>query len=159
MAEPNTTQAPDEYGNWPWTDGTALPLEGRGYASPDEAETPYDRLPTARRDTIPAAVWTLQKHTAGMCFRFRTDSSRLRIHWKPRFPALDMWHMPSTGVSGVDVYQRDPEIGWQYVKPPWPAPPKFEGAAYTWTDIVPDAPKSASASSREPVSNRFRPPP
>ncbi len=138
MADPSTT--PNEDANWIWTDGLSLPLEGRAYASPGEAETPYDRLPTARRDVIPPAVWTLQKHTAGMCFRLRTDSPRLRIYWKPRFQNLAMWHMPSTGVSGVDVFQHDAETGWQYVKPPWPAPPVFEGAAYTWEKIVPGAP-------------------
>ena len=135
-----TRDIPSDENRWSWTDGTALPLEGRAYASPDEAETPYDRLPVARRDVIPPAVWTLQKHTAGMCFRLRTDASRLRIYWKPRFPALEMWHMPSTGVSGVDVFQHDAALGWQYVKPPWPAPPVFAGAAYTWERIVPGAP-------------------
>ena len=127
-------------GEWVWIDGRDLPLEGRAYASPNEAETPYDRLPKARKEVISAAVWGLQQHTAGMCFRLRTDSSRLRIFWKPRFANLSMWHMPSTGVSGVDVYQLDPKSGWQYVKPPWPAPPKFEGAAYTWENLVPGAP-------------------
>ncbi len=129
-----------EEGNWTWTDGLDLPLEGRAYASPDEAETPYDRLPKAQKDVIPGGVWSHQRNTAGMCFRFRTDSSRLRIYWKPRFEGLAMWHMPSTGVSGVDVYQRAPETGWQYVKPPWPAPPQFEGAAYTWEYIAPEVP-------------------
>ena len=140
MAETISAQVSLEEDAWIWTDGRDLPLEGRAYASVDEAETPYDRLPKARKDVIPEAVWTLQTHTAGMCFRLRTDSPRLRIYWKPRYPALEMWHMPSTGVSGVDVYQHDTEIGWQYVKPPWPAPPKFEGAAYTWENIVPNAP-------------------
>ncbi len=139
-AIPARAQSPDGIGDWLWLDGLDLPLEGRAYTSPEEAETPYDRLPTARKSVIPEAVWFLQKHTAGMCFRFRTDSRHIRIYWKPRFENLDMWHMPSTGVSGVDVYQYDAETGWQYVKPPWPVPPKFEGAAYTWENVVPNAP-------------------
>lgn len=139
-AIPARAQSPDGIGDWLWIEGLDLPLEGRAYTSPEEAETPYDRLPTARKSVIPEAVWFLQKHTAGMCFRFRTDSRHIRIYWKPRFENLDMWHMPSTGVSGVDVYQYDAETGWQYVKPPWPAPPKFEGAAYTWENVVPNAP-------------------
>ena len=137
---PARAQSPDGVGDWLWIDGLDLPLEGRAYTSPDEAESPYDRLPVARKSVIPADVWFLQTHTAGMCFRFRTDSPRIRIYWKPRFENLDMWHMPSTGVSGVDVYQYDVETGWRYVKPPWPAPPKFEGAAYTWEDVAPSAP-------------------
>ena len=137
---PARAKSPDGTGDWQWIDGLDLPLEGRAYASSDEAETPYDRLPTARKSVIPEAVWFLQKHTAGMCFRFRTDSRRIRIYWKPRFDNLAMWHMPSTGVSGVDVYQYDDETGWCYVKPPWPAPPQVEGAAYTWEAVAPDAP-------------------
>ncbi len=137
---PARAQSPDGDGDWIWIDGRDLPLEGRAYARPEEAETPYDRLPTAGKVVIPEAGWTLQKHTAGMCFRFLTDSPRIRIYWKPRFENLSMWHMPSTGMSGVDVYQRQPGPGWVYVKPPWPAPPKFEGAAYTWEDVVPGLP-------------------
>ena len=137
---PARAESPDGVGDWLWLDGLDLPLEGRAYGSPDEAETPYDRLPMARRSVIPGGVWHHQKNTAGMCFRFRTDSRRIRIYWKPRFEDLDMWHMPSTGVSGVDVYQFDAETGWRYVKPPYPAPPKFEGAAYTWENVAPDAP-------------------
>ena len=137
---PARAESPDGEGDWLWIDGRDLPLEGRAYASPDEAETPYDRLPAARKGVIPEAVWCLQKHTAGMCFRFRTDSRRIRVYWKPRFERLSSWHMPSTGESGVDVYQHGAETGWRYVKPPWPAPPKFEGAAYTWENVAPDAP-------------------
>ena len=137
---PARAKSPDGEGDWLWIDGLDLPIEGRAYTSPDEAETPYDRLPMARKGVIPEAVWYLQKHTAGMCFRFRTDSPRIRIYWKPRFENLSMWHMPSTGMSGVDVYQYDAETDWRYVKPPWPAPPKFEGAAYTWEDVAPNAP-------------------
>ena len=64
MTEQRAAQAEEQ--NWIWTDGRDLPLEGRAYALPDEAETPYDRLPKARKDVIPPAVWDLQQHTGGM---------------------------------------------------------------------------------------------
>lgn len=118
--------------NLVWFDGKDLPLEGRGYADPTESEHPYDRLPFKRKDVIPEAVWDLQKHTAGMCVRFSTDSDVLRIYWKPRFESLCMWHMPSTGMSGIDVYQFG-DNGWQFVKPPWPAMPNYEGNEFEWS--------------------------
>ncbi|MCQ2388734.1 MAG: family 20 glycosylhydrolase [Kiritimatiellae bacterium] len=121
--------------DWRVYSGNELPLEG---ACPGGA-TRYDRLPEEGIDHVPADVRQLSTHTAGMCFRFKTDSDRLRIWWKPRHPGMDMWHMPSTGASGVDVYQWSAARGWQFVAPPWPAPPKPEGAAYAWT-IEPNAP-------------------
>ncbi len=127
---------PKAKGEWSWYSGEELPLEG---GCPD-GETRYDRLPGERLDEIPPAVQQLQRHTAGMCFRFRTGSRKLRIWWKPRFGnELEMWHMPSTGMSGVDVYQWTAEKGWQFVLPPWPAPPRAAGAAYTWI-VEPNAP-------------------
>lgn len=130
---------PKAKADWQWYDGSELPIEGKGWTGRDQTESYYDRLPVAHADAIPAAVWELQKHTAGLCFRFKTASSTLRLSWKPRFPGLSMWHMPSSGVSGVDMYQWTEARGWQFVVPPWPAPPKAEGAAYTWT-VVPNAP-------------------
>lgn len=124
---------------WRWYDGSELPLEGRSYADAGRGETYYDRIPKQYKDAVTPAVWELQKHTAGFCFRFKTASSKLRIFWKPRFPDLHMWHMPSTGMSGIDVYQYGEKRGWQFVMPPWPAPPSADGAGYTWA-VVPGAP-------------------
>lgn len=53
-------QKPLEDEGWVWTDGRDLPLEGRAYASPDEAETAYDRLPKDRKAVIPDAVWGVE---------------------------------------------------------------------------------------------------
>ncbi|MCQ2388205.1 MAG: family 20 glycosylhydrolase [Kiritimatiellae bacterium] len=116
---------------WTWFDGSEVPMEGKGWTRRDQTETYYDRLPSAGANDVPWAVWNLQKHTAGMSFRFTTDSAKLAIRWKPRFPNLAMPHMPSTGVSGVDVYQWSEEDGkWRYC-PSW-AIPKQEGSEATW---------------------------
>jgi lysophospholipase L1-like esterase len=59
----------------------------------------------------------MKHHTAGMQFRFRTDSRKLSFTWEPYNPGLAMDHMPSTGVSGIDVYRFDAEKErWLYVK-------------------------------------------
>lgn len=122
----------EEKAAWKWYDGTEVNLEGKGWTKPGATETHYDRLPVKGANDIPWSVWNLQKHTAGMSFRFVTDSSKLVIRWKPRFPSLAMYHMPATGVSGVDVYQQREDGSWRFVSPPY-APPKVEGSEGTWS--------------------------
>ena len=52
-----------------------------------------------------------------MQFRFATDSKKLSFKWVPYDRNLAMDHMPSTGVSGIDVYRFDAKSGrWLYVK-------------------------------------------
>ena len=107
------SSAVDEHGVR-WIDGTLLPLEGRAFT---DVESFYDRLPANVSTNVNGGVRSLKRHTSGMQFRFVTDSRSLRIHWKPRDGSLSMDHMPSTGVSGIDVYRFDAEKGkWLYVK-------------------------------------------
>ncbi len=130
---------PKAKADWRWFDGSELPMEGKGWPRRDQTAAYYERLPKAHLDALTPGVRWLQEHTTGMSFRFVTDSDRLNIRWKPLSSNLDMWHMPSTGVSGVDVYQYDEKKGWRYVNPPWPAPPKAEGASYVW-NVKPNVP-------------------
>ena len=52
-----------------------------------------------------------------MLYRFSTDSKKLSFRWVPYTERLAMDHMPSTGVSGIDVYRWDAGKGrWMYVK-------------------------------------------
>ncbi len=100
-----------------WFDGQALPIEGRAFG---DTESYYDRLPARARDKVPAPVWSLSHNSAGLAFRFVTDASSFKVRWAVRSANLAMPHMPATGVSGVDVYQRFPE-GWRFVRNGKPA--------------------------------------
>lgn len=102
----------DADGGTVWYDGPVLPIEGRAFL---DTESYYDRLPARAKDKVPAPVWGLSHNSAGMAFRFVTDASSLKIRWAVRNASLAMPHMPATGVSGVDVYQRMPE-GWRFVR-------------------------------------------
>ncbi len=117
--------------HWHWFDGTALPMEGRGYA-PERLASPYHRLPADALDHVTPDVRGLQSDTAGLCFRFRTDSRKLRIFWKTTKPVIRMWNMAPSGADGIDVYQERPDGSWHFVKPPFPIPPNSSGAEYTW---------------------------
>jgi len=97
-----------------WIDGKRLPIEGRAF---DDTECYYDRLPANVTTNVNGGVRSMKHHTAGMQFRFTTDSSKLVFKWVPYSERLAMDHMPSTGVSGIDVYRFDAERGrWLYVK-------------------------------------------
>ena len=97
-----------------WIDGKYLPIEGRVF---DDVEHYYDRLPANVTIKVNDGVRVMKHHTAGMQFRFRTDSRKLTFKWVPYNGGLSMDHMPSTGVSGIDVYAQDPATGkWFYKK-------------------------------------------
>lgn len=96
-----------------WIDGRDLPLEGRAFA---DVRNFYDRLPANLTTNVNAGVHALQRCTSSMQFRFVTDSHKLRFDWRPRCEQLALDHMPSTAVSGIDVYRLDATNGWRYVK-------------------------------------------
>lgn len=66
-----------------WVDGKDLPIEGRAF---DDAENYYDRLPRNVSTNVNRDVHTLLHHTAGLQFRFATDSKTLRFGWAPTTP-------------------------------------------------------------------------
>ena len=97
-----------------WIDGRQLPIEGRAFSDVDNW---YDRLPSNVTDSVNPGVRNRKHTTAGMQFRFKTDSRKLAFKWIPYGKHLSMDHMPSTGVSGIDVYRFDEKCGkWRYVK-------------------------------------------
>ena len=63
-----------------WVDGRMLPLEGKYF---DDVDSYYDRFPGHASPNINVGVWKLKSNTAGMQFRFRTDSKRLIFRWTP----------------------------------------------------------------------------
>ena len=97
-----------------WIDGRLLPVEGR---TQDGTDHYYDRLSSNLTEKVNAGVRNMRHYTAGMQFRFVTDSRALRFRWVPYLKYLEMDHMPASGVSGIDVYRWDTGRGkWLYVK-------------------------------------------
>ena len=97
-----------------WIEALNLPMEGRVFADVDR---PYDRLPSGVTTNVNAGVRSMKAHTAGEQVRFTTNSKRLSFKWKPVSRDLAMDHMPSTGVSGLDVYRFDEKLGkWRYAR-------------------------------------------
>lgn len=102
---------PDE--NVRWYEAEHLKLEGKGW---QDTESVYDRLPAKAKGRVTGAVWGLSKHSSGIAVRFSTDTPVIQVRWTLQKRELAMPHMPATGVSGVDLYARDEEGQWRFVK-------------------------------------------
>jgi hypothetical protein len=103
----------DPSGGEVWYDGRLLLLEGRGW---ENTESYYDRLPASAKDKVRAPVWDLSHDSAGMCLRFVTEATSVKIRWTLRKENLAMPHMPATGVSGIDLYVRAHNRPWMFVQ-------------------------------------------
>ena len=93
------------FGQTAWYD----PLQTRGSTyiqnqGWDEDEGNYHRFPNRVKDLVREKVWELSCQSAGLSFRFKTNAQDISIRYKVTQP-LSMLHMPSTGVSGVDLYR------------------------------------------------------
>lgn len=103
--------AKDAGGEWLWYDAEGLTVEGKGFA--DTARF-YDRLPARAEGVVRGAVWSLSRHSAGLCVRFVTDSPKIAARWTVLKDNLAMPHMPATGVSGLDLHVNDNGV-WRWI--------------------------------------------
>ncbi|MGM9759680.1 MAG: SGNH/GDSL hydrolase family protein [Parabacteroides sp.] len=87
----------------PWEEAS-LPVQGRGWNT--EIGKSYARLPLRAKDKVREPVWNLAQDCAGLYVKFYTNASEIQVQYQVS-GALSMPHMPSTGVSGVDLYALD----------------------------------------------------
>lgn len=80
-------------------------VEGKGWTA---TERFYDRLPAKAKSVVREPVWNLSRHSAGMTASFITNSKTIHIRYELLSDRLAMYHMPATGVSGIDLYAEDP---------------------------------------------------
>ena len=66
----------------------------------------YRRLP--KIEGIPSGVESLAHCTSAVTLSFKSDTLRVAIEATPSRNTVQMWHMPSTGVSGFDLYTGGP---------------------------------------------------
>ena len=103
--------AKDTSGEWLWYDAQKLTVEGKGWT---DTERFYDRLPGRAKGAVTDHVWSLSRHSAGICVRFATDAEKIGARWKVLNSSLAMPHMPATGVSGLDLYVNDNGV-WRWI--------------------------------------------
>ena len=75
----------------------------------------YARLPESAKGVVRDAVWNLSRHSAGVAIFFRTNSPDIEVQYTTTSRSYAMPHMPSTGVSGVDLYRVDGSGDWKYL--------------------------------------------
>ena len=76
-------------------------------------KSPYDRLPISYKDKVRKPVWDLSKSSAGITVRFHSNSTTITLKWTV-LNNLDMSHMASTGIKGIDLYTKY-DNKWRYV--------------------------------------------
>ena len=79
-------------------------VQGRWWS--DELRSNYHRLPDRAKEHVRAAVWNLSRQSAGLSIRFHSNAPSIRVRYRVT-GGLSMFHMPSTGVSGLDLYATD----------------------------------------------------
>lgn len=76
----------------------------------------YVRFPDKAHGVVREDVWGLSRNAAGLSFVFRSNAETISVRYQVE-GALNMFHMPSTGVSGVDLYATDVEGGIRWCAP------------------------------------------
>lgn len=99
-----------------------------------EMRNTYRRLPAKAEPKVTKAVWRLGKNSAGLSLVFRTDSPKIFVRYRVK-ERQAMFHMPATGVSGVDLYATDSKGERHFVVPKFP--PSFKDTIkYDFINIV-----------------------
>lgn len=77
----------------------------------------YGRLPASLKGEVRSPVWFLGENSAGLYVDFKTKADTIVVRYKVK-GALNMPHMPTIGVSGVDLYFNQPSKkdnwAWSY---------------------------------------------
>lgn len=68
-----------------------------------EKESEFHRFPSRAKDMVRTPLWNLSKESAGLYISFYSNSSSIQIKYTVT-SGHSMYHMPSTGVSGVDLF-------------------------------------------------------
>lgn len=95
-----------------WRSLEECTVEGRAW---QDLAAPYDRLPAKCEGLVRAPVWSLQRDSAGICARFKTNAKVIHGRWTLHSDDLAMPHMAATAVSGLDLYGKDETGTWRWV--------------------------------------------
>jgi hypothetical protein len=114
-----------------WNAGTTnIIVEGQAWQQ--GLENKFDRLPQRVKDEVSPALWNLSQNNAGEYIRFKTNAAEIIVRYSVS-GALSMPHMPSTGVSGVDLYAKNTDGTWSW------APGKYsfrDTIEYRYNDLA-----------------------
>lgn len=100
----------------------------------DELRTGYVRLPDRAHGVVRSEVWDLSRNSAGLSLVFESDAPEMIVLYGVK-DGLGMFHMPSTGRSGLDLYATDSEGHLRWVAPDFPAKMGNDTTRYIYSGI------------------------
>lgn len=74
----------------------------------------FHRLPVSMKDSVRRPVWNLSENTAGEFIHFKTSATEISVRYTLASNNFSMPHMPSTGVSGLDLFAIDVNGNWNW---------------------------------------------
>lgn len=86
-------------------------IQNQGFTQ--EIGNTYTRLPERAKGSVSKSVWMLSRHSAGLAIHFYSNAPQIKVRYAVT-GGLNMPHMPSTGVSGVDLYSINCDGEWRF---------------------------------------------
>lgn len=80
----------------------------------DDSTNIFHRLPSSMKDSVRKPVWDLSENTAGEFIHFKTSATEINVRYTLTNNNFSMPHMPSTGVSGLDLFAIDINGNWNW---------------------------------------------
>lgn len=90
-------------------DAKATVIHGQALSS--EIASTYTRLPQRAQAEVSTALWNLAQQSAGLSLQFHTNAPKITVKYVVT-GNLAMPHMPTTGVSGLDLYAINRKGQW-----------------------------------------------
>ena len=100
----------------------------------DELRSGYVRLPARAHGVVRDEVWGLSLNSAGLSLVFESDAPEMIVLYGVK-DGLNMFHMPSTGRSGIDLYATDRDGRLRWVAPDFPAKVGNDTTRYIYSGI------------------------
>ena len=100
---------PNGNGTIRWKQVSGYPNQG----FTKEIGNSYTRLPERAKGVVSEPVWNLSQHSAGLAIHFYSNAPQIKVRYTVT-GSLNMPHMPSTGVSGVDLYSINSDGEWHF---------------------------------------------
>lgn len=96
---------------WKPSDSSFPVIDGQAWSN--EMQDTIQRFPPRAEASVRKAVWNLSRNSAGLSIRFVSNAEQIVVRYKVT-GSINMPHMPSTGVSGVDLYGIDSDGNWKW---------------------------------------------
>jgi lysophospholipase L1-like esterase len=82
----------------------------------EDSSNIFLRLPVSMKEKVRLPVWNLAENTAGELIHFKTSGKKINIRYVVANKNFSMPHMPSTGMSGLDLYAKDVNGNWNWAR-------------------------------------------